>query len=41
MEKGPDERIDEGVLRWFSHVKRMENNRIVKRVYAGECAGSR
>ena len=40
MMKGVDERIDEGVLRWFSHVERMENNRIVKRVYVGEHAGS-
>ena len=34
-----DERIDEAVLRWFSHVKRMENDRTVK-VYVGECAGN-
>ena len=27
-----DERIDEGVLRWFSHVERMENDRIAKKV---------
>ena len=36
-----DEKIDEGVLRWFGHVERMENDRIAKRVYVGECAGSR
>ena len=36
-----NERIDEGVLRWFGHVKRMENDRIAKRIYVGECAGSR
>ena len=36
-----DECIDEGVLWWFSHVERMENGRIVKRVYMGECACSR
>ena len=35
------ERIDEGVLRWFGHVVRMERDRIAKRVYVGECAGSR
>ena len=29
---------DEGVLWWFSHVERMENDSIVKRVYVGECA---
>ena len=34
--KGVDQRVDEGVLRWFAHVERMENDRIVKRVYAGE-----
>ena len=33
--KGVDEKIDEGVLRWFGHVERMENDRIAKRVYAG------
>ena len=38
--KGVDERIDEGVLKWFSHVERMEKDRIAKRVYVGECAGS-
>ena len=35
-----DEKIDEGVLRCFNHVERMENDRITKRVYVGECAGS-
>ena len=29
--------LDEGVLRWFGHVER---DRIAKRVYVGECAGS-
>ena len=33
-----DERTDEGVLQWFGHVERMENNRIAKRVYVGDCA---
>ena len=41
MTKGVNEKIDEGVLRWFGHVERMENNRKAKRVYVGECAGSR
>ena len=40
MQKGLDERIDEGVLRWFGHVERMKKERIAKRVYVGECAGS-
>ena len=38
--KGVDERINESVLRWFGHVERMEKDRITKRVYVGECAGS-
>ena len=33
--EGVDERIDEGVLRWFGHVERMENNRIAKRIFVG------
>ena len=37
MTKGVDEKIDEGVLRWFGHMERMENDSIAKR----ECAGSR
>ena len=40
VKKGTDERIDEGVLRWFGHVERVETDRIAKRVYIGECAGS-
>ena len=39
--KRVDERTDEGVLRWFDHMERMENDRIVKRVYVVECAISR
>ena len=39
--KGIDERIDEGVLRQFGHVERMENDAIAKEGYVGECAGSR
>ena len=38
--KGVEERIDEGVLRWFGHMERMEKDRIAKRVYVGECGGS-
>ena len=34
VKKGLDERIDEGMLHWSSHVERMEND-------VGECAGSR
>ena len=36
--KGVHEKIDEGVLRWFGHVERMDNERIANRVYEGECA---
>ena len=30
MKKGLDERVDEGVLRWFDHVERMDSDRIFK-----------
>ena len=40
VKKGLDKRIDEGMLWWFAHVQRMERDRIAKRVYVGECAGS-
>ena len=36
VKKGLDERIDEGVFRWFGDVER-----IVKSVNVGECGGSR
>ena len=39
MTKGVDERIVEGVFRWFEHVERMESDRIAERVYVGKCAG--
>ena len=32
---------DEGTLRWFGHVERMEAEGITKREYVEECAGSR
>ena len=41
MKKDLHERIDEGVLRWFSHVERMERGRIAKKVYVEEFTGSR
>ena len=37
VKKWVDERIDESVLWWFSHV---ENDRIAKRMYVGEFASS-
>ena len=33
-------RSDEGVLQWFGHVERMENDRTAKRVSVGEWYGS-
>ena len=49
MDKAPNARIRElcsdegidGVLRWFGHVERIDNDKITKRVYVGKCAGSR
>ena len=41
VKKGLDERIDEGVLRWFAHVGRMERGMIAKRKYVREFVGSR
>ena len=41
MKKGLDERVNEGVLRSFAHVERMERGMIGKRVYVGNFAGSR
>ena len=40
MTKGVDERIDEGVLRWFGHVERMKDDMIAKSVYVEEYIGS-
>ena len=40
MAKGVNERIEEDVLHWFSYVESMENDRIAKRLYVGEFAGS-
>ena len=39
--KGVDKRIDEDVLWWCDHVERIQKERIAKRVYVVECAGSR
>ena len=43
MDKGVvqnGKRIEEDVLHWFSHMERMENNRIAKSLYVEEFAGS-
>ena len=39
VKKSIDKR--KGVLRWFGHVERMENDMIAKRVYVREFAGIR
>ena len=41
MAKGVHEMIEEGVFLWFSHLERMDNDRIAKKVYVGERTGSR
>ena len=41
VRKGLNDTIEEEVLQWLSHEERMERDRITKRVYVGECAGSR
>merc|ERR1712237_41620 len=35
------ERMDQGVLRWFGHVERMEGERLVRRVYDSDARGMR
>ena len=40
LAKGVDEKTEEDVRRWSSHVERMENERTARRVYVGLCAGS-
>src|SRR5678815_6092076 len=37
VKKGVNERINESMLRWFGHVERMNDSRLVKRMYSGEC----
>ena len=41
MTKVVDKRIDEDGLRWSDHMEKIEHDRIAKRFYVGECAGSR
>src|SRR5678816_2521990 len=41
VKKGVNERINERTLRLFGHVERMDDSRLVKRMYSGECAGYR
>ena len=39
--EGVDERNDESIVQWFSHIERMGNDRITIRIYVGKCMGSR
>ena len=41
IRKGVNEVITENLLRWYGHVKRMDADRVVKRVYVSECRGAR
>ena len=41
VKNGVNEKIAESVLRWFGHLERMDGNRLVKRMYNGECEGDR
>ena len=41
VEKGVKERISESILRWFGHLERMDESRLVKLVYRGECVGNK
>ena len=34
-------RVDQRVLRWFGHVKRMDENRLARRVLTAEVSGGR
>ena len=36
-----NQKIDQGLLRWFGHVERMGSERMVKRVYESEAEGNR
>ena len=38
-DKEVNERIDEGLLRWFGYVEKMKNDIIAKMFYVGEWAG--
>ena len=35
------QKMDQGVLGWFGHVERMENERMTKRVYESDIRGVR
>ena len=39
--RGLVERCEQGILRWFGHLVRMDNERLVRRVYDSNVAGTR
>ena len=41
VKNGINEIIHENSVRWFGHMERMDDSRLVKRMYSGECAGNR
>ena len=41
MEKRLEERVDARVLRWFGHMERMDEGRLVKKVWKAEVSGRR
>ena len=41
IDEGVNDKTDEGVLRLFGLVERIESDRSARRVYVGECTGSR
>src|SRR5277367_5245323 len=40
VQKGIDEIRRRGLLGWFGHVERMDENRVVKKIYESVCEGS-
>ena len=41
VEREMNERINESLLRWFGHMERMDESRLVKRMHSSECEGSK
>lgn len=38
VKKGLDERINEGISRWFDDMEWIDDNQLVKQIYWSECA---
>src|SRR5678815_5206999 len=41
VKEGVNEIINESTLKWFSHVKWMDDSQLVRQIYSDECAGNR